>query len=495
MPVARIAEVNAAKDAIFSIIGIFCSFPSFGFTDTIDITVKFIRVGNLIFLMMYREKLGKMGGEQTRLFRKNYKDYLVKSAHVWVWALFLLLPSLSAQERGALPTGEVHCESAAPTSLLHYRKGMYIFDMGVLARTYYSNDQRLQWTGNEETMGAEGILTPVLLISQRDRMGGVWSAHGEFYLQETLNENAYINVRGDRAVPKGYEKERQSYRANFNHAAFEISQLNIRYRNPGFEFRAGKMVSPFGNCVVPVMTNSRWDAPFIRTESMLWRDSGLLFRWTPSIFDICFAVTNGCEGLDTNSMKAFTGRLGLNFPNARLGISAVFHDGEGSEEQKQYRQHVGTDAVFRFGNWVLSSEIIYDQYGMHREYDPADIFWKKSIYYRQINKEDKKPISGWGGYVDLTYNYQPWFFSLNYGEFHPEQLKVPDAADPVRGEYAHYYTNHNIVNRRFMVKSGWNFTKNIQWYGVFIVENGGYIAQSGRPRRGYAYMTGVKMAF
>jgi hypothetical protein len=194
-------------------------------------------------------------------------------------------------------------------------------------------------------------------------------------------------------------------------------------------------------------------------------------------------------------MKAFTGRLGLNFPNAKLGISGVAHDGEGSEEQKQYRQHVGTDAMIQFGNWVLSSEIIYDIYGMHREFDPNDIFWKKSIYYRQINKAEKEPISGWGGYIDLTYDYHPWLFSLNYGEFHPEQLTVPDHNDRIRGEYAYYYANHNIVNRRFMAKLGWNFTQHIQWYGAWLLENGGYTAQSGRPRKGNALLTGINVAF
>ena len=363
--------------------------------------------------------------------------------------------------------------------------------MGVLARAYYSNDQRLQWTGNEETMGVEGILTPTFIINQRDSKGGVWSAHGELFIRDTIHENTYINKGGTRAVPEGYEAERQSYLANFTHDSFSIEQLNIRYRNPHFEFRAGKMVNPFGNCVVPLLTNGRWDAPFIRTESINWRDTGLSFRFTPSIFDITVAITNGLNGLDTNSMKAFTGRAGLNFANAKLGVSAIFHDGEGSEEQKQYREHFGIDGMIRFGNWTLSSEFIYDYYGLHRVYDPNDIFWQKSIYYRQINKAVKEPITGWGGYIDLTYNHHPWLVSFNYGEFHPEQLTVPEHG----ADYAHYYINHNIVNRRFMVKLGWNCTKNIQWYGAWILENGGYTAQSERPRRGYAYTTGLKMAF
>ena len=360
--------------------------------------------------------------------------------------------------------------SQEESRLLSYRKGPYFFEMGVLARGYYLNDQRIQWTGYETIMGAEGILTPSFVFNQGT--WGVWSAHGEFYIQDTLHKNVLVDTA-----------ERQSYLGNVNHSAFELSQLHVRYRNSFFEFQAGKFESPFGHYVVPLMSNSRWDAPFIRTESILWRDTGFLFRFTPSIFDICFAVTNGCDGLDTNSMKAGTGRLGLNFTNVTLGISAFWQDGEGSEEQKQYRNHAGVDAMVRFGNWTLSSEIIYDEYGLRRDFNPGDIFWERSIYYRQINKGDGIPITGWGGYVDLMYNDNSWFFSLNYGEYHPERLRQPG------------YPQHDIINRRFLAKIGWSFTKHLQWYNALLFETEGHIAQDGRPRKGTALLSGVKMEF
>ena len=360
--------------------------------------------------------------------------------------------------------------SQEESRLLNYRKGPYFFEMGVLARGYYFNDQRIQWTGYEAIMGAEGILTPSIVIDYG--RWGTWSAHGEFYIQDTLHKNILVDTA-----------ERRSYLGNVSHSAFELSQLHIRYRNSFFEFKAGKFESPFGNYVTPLMSNSRWDAPFIRTESILWRDTGFLFRFTPSVFDICLAITNGCDGDDTNSMKACIGRFGLNFPSVTLGISGLYQDGEGSEEQKQYRRHAGVDAAVRFGNWTLSSEIIYDEYGMYHEIDPNDIFWRKSIYYRQINKAEHSPITGWGGYIDLMYNANPWFFSLNYGEYHPERLRKPE------------YPQHDLVNRRFLAKIGWNFTKHVQWYNALLFETEGHVAQDRRFRRGTALLSGVKMEF
>jgi len=81
----------------------------------------------------------------------------------------------------------------------------------------------------------------------------------------------------------------------------------------------------------------------------------------------------------------------------------------------------------------------------------------------------------------LTYHHHPWFISINYGEYHPEKLRDPR------------FPQHDIVNRRGLMKLDWNFTKHFQWYNTVIIETGDYVAQSGRPRRGYAYMSGVKM--
>jgi len=364
--------------------------------------------------------------------------------------------------------------------LFHFQKGPCVFDMGFVMRGYYLNDQRIEWSGNECTMGAEGILTPTITHNQNGK--GRWSFNGEFLIQDILNDNAYIGGSGghDNFI---VSEERQSYMGNFNHRAVEVSQLNIRYTDPYFEFRAGKIESPFGNYHTPLMSNSRWDAPFIRAEAILWRDTGFLFRFTPSVFDTSLAITNGCEGYDTNSMKAIIGRVGLDFQNVKLGISGLLQDGIGSEEQKENHRHVGVDASVRLGNWLLSSEVIYDEYGLRRSgFDPNDIFWRKSIYYRQINKRpDATPIVGWGGYIDLTYHHHPWFISFNYGEYHPEQLRNPD------------YPQHDIVNRRFLVKLGWNFTKNLQWYNAALIETGDYVAQDGRLRKGYAFMSGVKL--
>jgi hypothetical protein len=139
--------------------------------------------------------------------------------------------------------------------------------------------------------------------------------------------------------------------------------------------------------------------------------------------------------------------------------------------------------MIRSGNWTLSSEIIYDEYGMYHDFDPNDIFWKKSIYYRQINKREHAPIHGVGGYVDLSYNGSSYIVGVNYGEYHPEQLRKPN------------YPQHDYVNRRFIIKFGWNFTNNLQWYNAYIRETDGFIAQEGRIREGNTLVSGVKMEF
>lgn len=371
---------------------------------------------------------------------------------------------------------EAPCRDSGKKLFRQFHDG-YV-EMGVLARGYYVNDQRMEWSGNEATFGAEGILTPRAELCLGNLGGGslagesVISVAGEFYLNLPYERNIYLG-----------NPERASYVNNFDIDPFEVSQLYVSWKVNHFEVLAGKFETPFGRYHSRLLTNSRMDAPFIRTESILWRQTGILVKWSPSVFEIDVGVVNGCEGLDTNSMKAGVARAGLNFDWFQIGVSGLFHDGIGSEEQKEYKSHFGVDAMVRFGKWVLSTEIIYDRYGMFHEIDQDQIFWRHSIYYRQVNKSEHVAIWGMGYYVDLSYQGERLFLNFNYGEFYPEQLHLPE------------YPQHDIVKRRFLAKIGWKFCRYLECYGAVILENGGYAAQDGRPRRCHYLLTGIQMGF
>ena len=336
-----------------------------------------------------------------------------------------------------------------------------------VVRGYYLNDQRIEWSGLEATFGTEAILAPVI---RHRHNSWEFSAEGEFYLNQPFDRNILVNT-----------PERQSYAHNFEVNTFEISQLLIRGRSGDLMLAAGKMETPFGRTYFPLYTNSRIDAPFIRTEAILWRETGMLahYRWGPVVADA--AVTNGSEDRDTNSSKALIGRLGLEDQNWAVGFSIKHQDGIGSEEQKQYKSHVGVDAMYRFGQFTLSAEAIYDKYGFVRPgFDPDQITWGRSIYYRDENYRDHVPICGAGYYVNLTYQGERWTGVLNYGEYYPGF-----SGDP----------RQEIVNRRGIGKLAYAFSPHIQWYNVVMLENGGYIAQDGRSRKGTVLLTGVEYGF
>ncbi|HYW78864.1 MAG TPA: hypothetical protein VE890_04770, partial [Thermoguttaceae bacterium] len=156
-------------------------------------------------------------------------------------------------------------------------------------------------------------------------------------------------------------------------------------------------------------------------------------------------------------------------------------DGIGSEEQKQFNNHVGIDFMARTDCFRLSGEIIYDEYGFRRNtFDPNDITWGRSIYYRDLNNAWYKPITGIGYYLNLDYDNGPWCATVNYGEFYPERIGN---------------AMHDVVNRRGIVKVAYAFTEHVQSYTVAMVETEGYMAQGGRPRKGNVLLTGFRYAF
>jgi hypothetical protein len=72
--------------------------------------------------------------------------------------------------------------------------------------------------------------------------------------------------------------ERRSYRATFEREVFEISNLFLSAHRGDWDFFAGKFETPFGRRYFRLFSNDRFDAPFLRTEQIHWRETGLATR-------------------------------------------------------------------------------------------------------------------------------------------------------------------------------------------------------------------------
>ena len=340
----------------------------------------------------------------------------------------------------------------------------FCWDLEGCVRGYYLNDQRVQWSGNEETFGAEAILAPRMW---RDL--GAWrtSAEASIYLNQPFDRNLLLNT-----------PERQSYAANFEPPIFEIDELFVAASRDRLDLALGKFATPFGRTYFPLYTNARLDAPLIRTECILWRETGLRCRYRRELFTADVAMVNGSADRDTNSSKGVVMRLGFDGEHAALGFSGKVHDGVGSDIVKEYNNHVGVDAMVRRGRFTLSTEAIYDQYGYRYPGVVLDqITWGRSIYYREQNYAWGKPVTGWGYYVDLLCDLEPWCVSLNYGEYYPQQLGIPE---------------HDVIQRRGILKGAYAVGQSLCFYLAGMFETEGYRAQANRPRRGWTLLCGMQ---
>jgi len=339
----------------------------------------------------------------------------------------------------------------------------------VVARGYYANDQRIEWSGMETTFGAEAVLTPRL----RQRCGDFeFVVDSELNINEPYGGNQLLN-----------NPERKSYAANFQVDQFDISQLALVTNYGDWTFKAGKFVTPFGRTYFPLYTNSYWDAPFIRTEAIDWRETGILAHYKSGYFVADVALTNGGENLATNSGKSVVARVGLEDSDLwAIGISAKQGAGVGSEEQKEFDNYFGADMMVRNGPFQLSAECIFDEYGFGRPgFDPMNITWVKSIYYRDVSSgQQGAPCTGVGYYVNLGYAEGSWNTLLNYGDFYP--LFTGTAPN-------------QRVQHRGVGKVAYQLAKPLQVYSVLIVENGGYIAQENERRIPVALLEGFQFTF
>ncbi len=342
------------------------------------------------------------------------------------------------------------------------------FDM--LVRGAYLNDQRIEWSGNEATFLSEAILGATYR-----RMGQEWltTVRGEFYLNQPFDRNMLI------------DPARLPYINNFEVDIYEISQLFVSAQKGNFMMSIGKIITPFGRAYFPIYENSREDAPFIRTESILWRETGVLFQYAGGLSVISAGLVNGGIDKDTNSSKALIGRVGFGRDNFAIGTSIKWHDGVGSEHQKVRRNHLGFDAMYRWGRWQFSAEGIYDEYGYRKPgsnlngelFTAEDIRWGRSIYYRETLAPDGKKLTGFGYYVNLNIDLDRWLLMLNYGEYYPRQIGI---------------RLHDHINRRGIVKAVYRLGSQFEVYGMLLRENDLHGTLEGRTRSGTSVLSGLQ---
>jgi len=189
--------------------------------------------------------------------------------------------------------------------------------LGLVARGLYLNDQRIQWSGVETTIAGEGALYTEYRVHS-----GNWitSVESELFLNQPTDKNILLDTQ-----------ERRSYAANYDIDPLELSRLNVAIRSGDWELRAGKMWTPFGRYYSQLWNNQLIDAPFIRTESIRWRETGLLVRWDPGAWVVETGVFNGYLNRDANSAKALVARVGTAHEHWACGASIKWQDGPGSE--------------------------------------------------------------------------------------------------------------------------------------------------------------------
>lgn len=339
------------------------------------------------------------------------------------------------------------------------------FELTTLVRGYYLGDERIQWSGVEDSFAAEAVLVPRI---KKKIESGEFFAKGEFYLNQRYGDNILM------------DDLRRRWKANFEVDTFDISQLCVGFARKGLTIRVGKVATPFGKIYVDTLTNSRMDAPFIRAEAILWRETGVFATYRTGCLVLDAGLINGESERDTNSDKGGVARVGLEGETWAVGVSGKLHDGIGSEQQKEYKNHNGVDVMLKHGAWTLSGEYIYDEYGFHREFDESDIFWERSLYYRDIFYKTKTPITGRGGYINVTYRKGAWTVHLNYGAYEPDRIGNPLHDDP---------------NKRGFVKVLMRPDPNVRIYGMVLLENDRERESWQRGAEGYAILAGAEFSF
>ena len=315
-------------------------------------------------------------------------------------------------------------------------------ELDLTFRSYAIDDQRIYWSGLEMSFGAEASIGASI---KRKFRGGNLTVESEFFIDQPFGKNILT------------DEYREDYMANFEVETFRLSKLNLALQLGKWNIKFGKALTPFGRYHVDSFSNNlNFGAPFIRSEAIIWRETGLIIHYQHKFLSFDIAVVNGEENRDTNSSKAGIIRVGTLGTNWSLGFSYKVQDGIGSEQQKEYKGHTGVDFMVRFSRFTLSGEWIWDRYGFHREFDVEDIDWPRSLYFRDIFYQYKTPIKGKGGYLNLRYESPALVLNINYGEYYPQEIGHPLHDPPIK---------------RFIAKMAYRFIKNFRIYFTGLIEN------------------------
>jgi hypothetical protein len=366
--------------------------------------------------------------------------------------LYIDLQTMSAPGRGLAAflaaTPDLPAANWGNGDVLRYRvSDDTAFMMDGLFRGYCRNDGRITWSGVETSFGAEGVLRPSFVSRTGD---WVVATEGEFFL----------NMRYGSSILSS--PERDLYRANFDVDMFQIQQLFVEATYGDTTVRIGRSRTPFGRYQSPMFTNSLQDAPFLRTEVISFFETGIFFRYRPNevVFDL--AIVNGEADLDTNSSKAIITRLGYETAFWTVGASIKYQDGISSEWQKRYSNYCGLDGSIALGNWLIYSEIVTDQHGLHRDptadpnFNPLN-FGRRSVYGRDVfSGEDKSAISGVGAHIGVTYRADTWLVDLCYGNYQPKAIGLP---------------SHDASTNRLLFKTAFVAARNLEVFLIALAEN------------------------
>jgi hypothetical protein len=343
------------------------------------------------------------------------------------------------------------------------------FEMSGMVRAYYSDDQRVQWSGMETVFGADAMLAPQIT---REYPWGVTAVRSEFLIHQPF---------GKRNLALS-DSNIQKYEPYFDVDPFEISQLYIHVSNSNkaLSLDIGKINTPFGRTEYPLLLDWRFDAPFIRsTEVILAHETGIMVSYTPEFLSLELGVVNGEREKDTNSAKAVIGRVGTGKnKDWEIGLSGKWHDGIGSESDKTYNNYLGADFKVRLHpKFILSGEIIYDQHGYHQKKGEEN--GTTSLYYREIYSKGNS-IYGIGGYLDLGYKDEKWAIHLNYGEYYPEKIGNPYHDDP---------------NKRLLINIVYRILPEVHVFATGLLENERYEEEWRKEQSPYGYIVGMRYTF
>lgn len=160
-----------------------------------------------------------------------------------------------------------------------------------MVRALLLDDQRIQWSGLENSFSAEAILELNYL-----KKIGKWQlmVQSELLVNQPFNQNILS------------DEFRDLYRQNFEYEIFTFRQLYIGIKSRSMTIRLGQITNPFGRCYLTASNNARSDLPFLRTEVVAPTDTGFSISFTPGIFSLDFALVNGSEGQDTTAQSLWS---------------------------------------------------------------------------------------------------------------------------------------------------------------------------------------------